>query len=40
VTEAFDAAGFELTRYAPIGPQVVTYGLIPGETLFIGKKPG
>jgi SAM-dependent methyltransferase len=35
----FRAAGFELQRYAPIGPEVVAYGLIPGETLFIGARP-
>jgi hypothetical protein len=39
VSNEFVNAGFELHRYAPIGPEIVTLGLIPGETLFIGRKP-
>jgi SAM-dependent methyltransferase len=35
----FVAAGFELETFAPIGPEVVQFGLIPGETLFIGRRP-
>jgi hypothetical protein len=31
-------AGFELETFAPIGPEVVRYGLIPGETVFIGRR--
>jgi hypothetical protein len=38
VARDFADAGLELERYAPIGPEVVTYGLIPGETLFIGTR--
>lgn len=34
----FERAGFRLSTYAPIGADVVRYGLIPGETLFIGEK--
>jgi SAM-dependent methyltransferase len=34
-------AGFTLDPFAPIGPEVVEYGLIPGETLFIATRyPG
>lgn len=36
VREAFRAAGFRLEEYSPCGEQAVRYGLIPGETLFIG----
>jgi SAM-dependent methyltransferase len=39
VREEFLKAGFELEAYAPIGPDVVRYGLIPGETLFIARRP-
>lgn len=35
----FVRAGFALEAYSPIGPEVVRHGLIPGETLFIGRKP-
>jgi len=38
VREEFGAAGFELEAYSPIGPEVIRYGLIPGETLFIAAK--
>ena len=31
-------AGFTLDPFAPIGPEVVEYGLIPGETLFIATR--
>jgi hypothetical protein len=34
----FTQAGFALEAFSPIGPEVVRYGLIPGETLFIGRK--
>jgi hypothetical protein len=34
----FVKAGFELETFSPIGPEVVSYGLIPGETLFIGRR--
>jgi SAM-dependent methyltransferase len=34
----FVAAGFVLEPFSPIGPEIVRYGLIPGETLFIGTK--
>lgn len=40
VRDDFRAAGFELEEFAPPGDVAVRYGLIPGETLFIGKKPG
>ncbi len=33
------AAGFALREFAPVGPEVVEYGLIPGETLFIATRP-
>jgi len=36
----FREAGFELEAFSPIGPEVVRYGLIPGETLFIGHRAG
>jgi hypothetical protein len=34
----FVHAGFALEAFSPIGPEVVRHGLIPGETLFIGRK--
>jgi SAM-dependent methyltransferase len=34
----FAKAGFMLEAFSPIGPEVVRYGLIPGETLFIGRR--
>jgi SAM-dependent methyltransferase len=34
----FVQAGFALEAFSPMGPEVVRYGLIPGETLFIGRK--
>jgi hypothetical protein len=34
------AAGFTLTEYTAIEPDVLTYGLTRGETLFIATKPG
>ncbi len=34
----FADAGFRLETFSPIGPDVVRFGLIPGETLFIGNK--
>lgn len=39
VKSDFVKAGFELETYSPIGPEIVRYGLIPGETLFIGTRP-
>lgn len=39
VDSDFKAVGFSLQRYAPVGPELVQYGLIPGETLFIATKP-
>jgi SAM-dependent methyltransferase len=38
VRTEFANAGFALEAFSPIGPDVVRYGLIPGETLFIGRK--
>jgi methyltransferase family protein len=38
VREEFVRAGFALEAFSPIGPEVVRHGLIPGETLFIGRK--
>jgi len=38
VRKDFVEAGFRLEPFSPIGPEVVRYGLIPGETLFIGVK--
>ena len=38
VRTEFTNAGFALEAFSPIGPDVVRYGLIPGETLFIGRK--
>ncbi len=35
----FAEAGFEVEDFAPIGPEVVKYGLIPGEVLFIAIRP-
>jgi SAM-dependent methyltransferase len=34
------AAGFDLTEVTAVEPDVLTYGLIRGETLFIARKPG
>lgn len=39
VRDDFAKAGFELRTFSPIGPEVIRYGLIPGETLFIGARP-
>ena len=39
VRAEFKKAGFQLETFSPIGPEVVRYGLIPGETLFIGVRP-
>lgn len=39
VRQDFAAAGFEVEQFSPIGPEVVEYGLIPGEVLFIGTRP-
>jgi hypothetical protein len=39
VRKDFTDAGFELDCFSPIGPEVVRYGLIPGETLFIATRP-
>jgi SAM-dependent methyltransferase len=39
VREDIVSAGFQLEPYSPIGPEIVRYGLIPGETLFIANKP-
>lgn len=39
VRQDFATAGFELEEFAPHGETAVRYGLIPGETLFIGRKP-
>ena len=33
------AAGFELTEFTAVEPDVLTYGLMRGETLFIAEKP-
>lgn len=38
VRDDFRAAGFRLEEFAPIGPELIEYGLIPGETLFIAHK--
>jgi len=38
VRAEFAKAGFTLECYAPIGPEVVTFGLIPGETVFIATR--
>jgi hypothetical protein len=38
VREEFVRAGFALEAFSPIGPEVVRHGLIPGETLFIGRR--
>jgi hypothetical protein len=39
VRSDFANAGFELEAFSPISPDVVRYGLIPGETLFIAARP-
>jgi SAM-dependent methyltransferase len=39
VRAEFAKAGFGLECYSPIGPEVVRFGLIPGETLFIATRP-
>ena len=33
------AAGFDLTEFTAVEPDVLTYGLMRGETLFIAEKP-
>lgn len=33
------AAGFDLTEYTAVEPDVLTYGLMRGETLFIATRP-
>lgn len=38
VRAEFAAAGLELETFAPVGPEIVEFGLIPGETLFIGRR--
>lgn len=38
VRKEFSEAGFDLNCFAPIGPEVVKFGLIPGETLFIASR--
>jgi SAM-dependent methyltransferase len=38
VRAEFVEAGFSLDPFSPIGPEVVRFGLIPGETLFIGTR--
>lgn len=38
VRDDFATAGFKLEEFAPIGPEVVEFGLIPGETLFIASR--
>jgi SAM-dependent methyltransferase len=38
VRKAFTAAGFTLETFAPIGPEVVQFGFIPGETLYIAGR--
>lgn len=34
------AAGFDLTEATAVEPDVLTFGLLRGETLFIARKPG
>jgi galactokinase/mevalonate kinase-like predicted kinase/SAM-dependent methyltransferase len=36
--ERFRLAGFELTEVVPDGQECVTYGLVPGERIFVGRK--
>ena len=36
---AFRAAGFTLEEFVSVEPDVMTYGLIRGETLFIATRP-
>jgi SAM-dependent methyltransferase len=39
VRDEFAAAGFDVEAFAPIGPEIVECGLIPGEVLFIATRP-
>ena len=38
VRNDFLAAGFEVEDFSPVGPEIVKYGLIPGEVLFIATR--
>lgn len=39
VRDDFAAAGFQLENLSATGEEAVRYGLIPGEVLFVGRKP-
>lgn len=39
VRDDFVAAGFQVEDFSPVGPEIVEYGLIPGEVLFIATRP-
>ena len=39
IRERIRTAGFELDEYVAVEPDVLTYGLMRGETLFIGTRP-
>lgn len=39
VRDRIRAAGFELEEFPAVEPDVLTYGLMRGETLFIARKP-
>lgn len=39
VRHAFTDVGFNLATFSPIGPEVVSNALIPGETLFVAERP-
>jgi SAM-dependent methyltransferase len=39
VRSEFSKAGFRLECFTPIGADVVRFGLIPGETVFIATRP-
>ena len=39
IRDRIRAAGFDLTEFTAVEPDVHIYGLMRGETLFIGTKP-
>ena len=39
IRREIEQAGFALSCFSPIGEDVVVYGLIPGETLFVAARP-
>ena len=40
IRDRIRAAGFELSEFVAVEPDVARYGLVRGETLFIARRPG